>query len=193
MKKKAALLLIAVLTITGVLAGCQKAEDRVARKPEEQKEKGVKAKGALKTGLALSTNVSGSKDAGAEDGSAQTDVLAAAVTVDSEGKIVSCTIDAVQSAVTFNAEGKLTTDLSAEIPSKQELGDEYGMRKASSIQKEWKEQVNAFAEYCVGKTVEEMNGIAVTDKGAAVDLASSCTLSVGGFQEIVTKAVRNAK
>ena len=192
MKKKAALLLTVALTVTAALVGCGKSEDRVAQKPEEQKEETVKTEGALKTGLALMTSVENSAEPGEKDGAAQADISIAAVTVDADGKIVSCTIDAVQSVVNFNAEGKLTTDLSAEIPSKQELGDDYGMRKASSIQKEWNEQADAFAEYCIGKTVEEINGIALTDKGAAADLASSCTVYAGGFQAIVTKAAENA-
>ena len=35
------------------------------------------------------------------------------------------------------------------------------MRGNSGIGKEWNEQANAFAEYIVGKTVDEVKGIAV--------------------------------
>lgn len=193
MKKKAALLLAVVLTATAALVGCGKSEDRVANnKPEEKKEEKVQAEGALKTGLALITGVAKSADAGEEEGLAQADISMAAVTVDAEGRIASCVIDAAQVKTNFSAEGKITTDLAAEFKTKQELGDDYGMRKASSIQKEWNEQADAFAEYCVGKTVEEINGMAVTESGAAEELASSCTLYAGGFQAIVTKAVENA-
>lgn len=208
MKKKIALLLGMVL-VAGSLAGCGGSAVASVEKTETTEEADVEteptieadgeseetAEGALKTGLAIITDVSGSKDAAEEDGLAQTDLTMAAVTVDAEGKIVACTIDSLQVKLNFNEEGKLITDLSTEFLTKQELGENYGMKAASSIGKEWNEQADAFAAYCVGKTVDEVNGIAVTEDGNAEDaeLAASCTVYFGGFQEIVTKAVNNAK
>lgn len=149
----------------------------------------------FKTGLAVRADISGSKDAAEEDGAAQTDVTMAAVTVDAEGRIVTCVIDSLQTKIGFNEEGKLTTDLSAEILTKQELGGDYGMKVASSIGKEWNEQADAFAAYCVGKTLEEVSGIAVSEAGKAeeADLASSVTIGVADFISLVTEAVDNAR
>lgn len=151
--------------------------------------------GNLKTGLAIMTSVGKSVDAGEDEGMVQTDFDVAAVVVDGEGRIVDCTIDSIQAQVKFDGEGKITTDLTSEFQTKQELGEQYGLKSASSIGKEWNEQADAFAEYCVGKTVDEISGIAVTEEGTAEDedLAASCTIYFGGFQELVVKAVANAE
>lgn len=161
---------------------------------EAEKDAGT-VSGGLKTGIGAVTTVGSSKDASAgEEGLAQADVLVAAVTVDGDGKIVECVLDTAQTKVGFSAEGKITTDLNSEFKTKNESGDDYGMKAASSIGKEWYEQAEAFAQYCVGKTADEINGIAVNESGAPsdADLAASVTLYVGSFQQAVTKAVNNA-
>ena len=150
--------------------------------------------GSLKTGLAVSTGLSSSKDAGEEDGLAQADVTYAAVTVDEAGVIRSCDLDSVQVKINFDASGALTTPADAAFQTKNELGDEYGMKKASGIGKEWYEQAEAFCEYAVGKTAEELRGMAVNEKGAPADadIASSVTVSVGGFIDVVARAAESA-
>lgn len=195
MKRKAVLLLGMVLMISGLLMGCGGSADRVAGEKTTQQQEVTRTEGNLKTGLAVMIDISGSKDAGEEDGLAQADISMAAVTVDEEGKIVTCSIDAVQVKLNFGKDGKVLTDLASEFPTKQELGESYGMKKASAIGKEWDEQADAFAAYCVGKTAEEVKGIAVTESGTAADadLAATCSVRIGGFQEIVAEAVNNAK
>lgn len=150
--------------------------------------------GGLKTGLAIVTSVGSSADASADaEGIAQTDATIAAVTVDAEGKIVNCVIDCAQTVINFGTDGVLTTDLGAEFMSKNELGTSYGMSKASSIGKDWNEQAAAFAEYCVGKTSDEVMGIAVAEGVPSdADLAAGCTIHIGGLQEVVAQAVANA-
>ena len=211
MKKRIAILLGMALVV-GNLAGCGGGKvASVQKMPEEVKtedadaeteatektetESGEITESTFRSGLAVSTDISGSKDAADEDGAAQTDITMASVTVDEEGKIVTCTIDSLQVKIGFNAEGELTTDLSSEFQTKQELGGDYGMMVASSIGKEWNEQADAFAAYCVGKTIEEVSGIAVSEAGKAeeADLASSVTISVADFISLVTEAVDNAK
>ncbi|MBA4686176.1 MAG: hypothetical protein H2184_03405 [Candidatus Galacturonibacter soehngenii] len=215
MKKVASLLLSSVLVVS-LLAGCgsKKAEepsttDQSATKTEEAAtdtketetatdekttETATEGTGA-KTGIAINTSIEKSTAAGAEDGLAQIDSTVVAVLVDADGKILDCKIDAAQTKINFSAEGKITTDLASEIKSKQELGADYGMAKASSIQKEWNEQANAFAAYVVGKTVDEVKGIAVNDEGVATDadLAASVTIKLGGYIATIEKAVANAK
>ena len=70
-----------------------------------------------------------------------------------------------------------------------------GMAKASSIGKEWYQQADAFAKYAVGKTVNEVNGITLSDEGTPADaeLASSVTIHVGPFMNIIEKAYNMAK
>lgn len=175
--KKIVSLLLAMVLVVGTLTAC-----------------GSKSEPA-KTGLAVVTSVGKSASAGEEDGLAQADSTIVAVLVGADGKILACDIDAAQTKVNFSAEGKLLTDVASTFKSKQELKTEYGMNAASSIGKEWNEQADAFAAYVVGKTIEEVKSIAVTEEGVPTDadLAATVTLKVGGFIAAVEKAVANAK
>lgn len=144
---------------------------------------------ALKTGLALVPSLGASKSAGEEPGLAQVDSTVTAVTFRGE-EISSCIIDAAQCKVNFDSAGTITTDITAVPLTKNQLGRNYGMHKASSIGKEWSEQAEAFAQYAVGKTVEEIQGIALNEKGgpADADLAASVTLNPGSFQQVLALA-----
>ncbi|MCQ4636341.1 hypothetical protein NE619_06340 [Anaerovorax odorimutans] len=149
----------------------------------------------LKTGFAVTSSVENSKDAGKEDGLAQTDSTAFGVLVDSDGVIVKCVIDSAQTKINFSKEGKLLTPLDKPVPTKYELGDDYGLHKASSLGKDWKDQITAFCDYVQGKTLDEVKGISVDEKTAPKDeeLASSVTIKIGGFIEGLDKAVSDAK
>ena len=118
----------------------------------------------------------------------------AAVTVDANGVIESCVIDTIQSKIKFSPEGTLVTEKETTFASKMTLGDDYGMRKASAIGKEWNEQAQAFADYAVGKTVADLKAIAVDEKGVATDadLAASVSLKVADFTNAIEDAVNNA-
>lgn len=158
---------------------------------------GPVAEGALKTGLYISTGIGDSKAATADaDGSASYNVLMAAVLVDGNGVIQDCIIDGISASVAFNAAGAITSDLTAAPLTKNELGDAYGMRKASSIGAEWNEQAAAIAKFTVGKTVEEFENGAISETGKApegTDLASSATMYMGSYVNAVKMAVANAK
>lgn len=201
MKKKLAVLLSAALITSMLAVGCGKKDEAPAetqtpaasQAPVEQQETPI-AEGELKTGLYVTSSLGKSVDAKDTDGLAQADSSVFAVTVDSEGKVVNCVIDAVQSKVNFSAEGKIVTDLATEYETKNELGEAYGMKKVSSIGKEWNEQAQAFADYCVGKTLEEIKGIALTENGTAedADLAAGVTVYTGDFINGVAAAIENA-
>lgn len=151
--------------------------------------------GKVKTGLAVITELTKSVDAGAKPGLAQIDSTVVAVTVDGKGRIVKCVIDAVQSKINFDASGKLITPKNTMFRTKTELGDAYGMKKASKIGKEWKEQAAALAKYVTGKTVNEIKNIAV-DAGkhpTGSDLKTSVTMSIGDYIEAIEKAVAQAQ
>lgn len=157
---------------------------------------GCSGNAKVKTGLAVITSISSSKDAAADaEGNAQADSVVVAVTVDASGKIVACKLDTAQSKAAVTADGKISTPLDTEFKTKQELGTDYHMKGASGIGKEWYEQADAFAAYCVGKTVDQIKGIAVNEEGApaAAELASSVTMHVTSYIDAVAKAVENAK
>lgn len=153
------------------------------------------ADGAVKTGMAVIPSVSDSKDASAGgDGVAQSDIMLVAVTVDGNGVIDQCVIDSIQAKINFNTSGALTTPVDTTFPTKNELGQDYGMIAASSIGREWNEQAAALAEYAQGKTAAELRTMAVGGDGKAadVDLASSVTLYIGGFVDAIEAAVSSA-
>lgn len=202
MKKLSALLLVIVLA-AALLAGCATTTTTPSATPSASPsastapstEPSASASATVKTGLAILTSVAKSTDAGEKDGLAEADSYIFAVTVGADGKIVSCAIDAVQSKVNFDKTGALITPVDTTFKTKNELGTEYGMGKASSIGKEWNEQAAAFAKYVTGKTADEVKGIAVTAEGTAAsdDLSASVTIHIGDFVAGVMKAVANAK
>lgn len=207
MKKKLAILTTLAMTV-GVLAGCSgKAATTesdgtastesltVEESTEVDSESSATTEaGAVKTGLSIVTNLSAESATAEADGVAKTDISVVAVTVDESGVIQSCVIDGIQANISFSADGKLTTAADSEFPSKNELGEEYGMKAASEIGKEWNEQVAAVAEYAVGKTVDELKNGAIDETGAVVDadLASSATIYIGSFISGIEDAVNNA-
>ena len=169
--------------ISGVVAAIEKATP-------------VNAAATDKVGLGIVTTTDRSSDAAdGEDGVAEAYSYYAALTVNAEGAVTAALIDSTISDVKFDQTGKITTDLTAPIATKQELGDTYGMRKASSIGKEWNEQANALAAYLLGKTAEQIKGIAIDADGKATDadLLASVTVSLGDLTGVALKAIANAK
>lgn len=149
MKKKmlAGLLSFAMIFSLTACGGSTTTEEPAPTEEPAVEETAEPAAGDAKTGFAVISSVAKSKDAAEEDGLAQTDSLAVAVIVDKDGKIVNAVIDSAQTKINFSKEGKITTDLATIFKSKVDMGEEYGMKKASSIGKEWNEQAAAFADY----------------------------------------------
>lgn len=140
--------------------------------------------------LAIINTLGSSKSATAEkDGTAQLDCDVTALTV-KDGVITSCYIDALQAKVSFNASGAITSDVSAPLQTKNQLGENYGMVAWGGAIAEWDEQAASFAAYVTGKTAEEVSGIAVSEgKPSDTDLSSSVTIAIGGFQALIAKAL----
>lgn len=125
-----------------------------------------------------------------KDGTAQLDCDVAAFTM-KNGVITSCLIDAVQAKVTFNASGEVTSDVTAPVQTKNELGEAYGMKAYAGSQYEWNEQAANFSAYVTGKTPADVAGIAVAEgKPTDTDLASGVTIAIGGFQALIAKAAQ---
>ena len=90
----------------------------------------------------------------------------------------------------FDATGTISTDLTAPVQSKNELGEDYGLKAYANSKHEWNEQAAAFAAYVTGKTAADVAGIAVNEKTAPTeaDLAATVTISIGEFQALIAKA-----
>ena len=219
MKKTLALLLTLALSVS-VFAGCQgtavveKEKDtesvvntEVAVEDTEAVTESVATEGTeadgtsastseprpVKTGLSVTTALSGTDATADAEGNAQADITIVAVTVDAEGKINSCVIDQIQGKNTFNAAGEITTTATS-FASKNELGSDYGMVAWGGAIAEWDAQAAAVAEYVVGKTAEEVKGISIVEGGKAgdADLAASATMAIAGFIDPIVAAVNNA-
>ena len=126
------------------------------------------------------------------DGTAQLDADIVVLTR-KDGVITSCYIDALQAKIAFNTAGAVTTDLTAPVQTKNQLGENYGMVAWGGAIAEWNEQAASFAQYITGKTADQVAGIAInesTKPADGSDLASSVTISIGGFQALIAKAMQ---
>lgn len=124
-------------------------------------------------------------------GNAQLDADVAVITMNGD-IITSCLIDSVQAKVAFDASGAISSELNDLVATKNQLGENYGMKAWGGAIAEWNEQAASFAAYVTGKTPAEVAGIAVNEKTAPadVDLASSVTIAIGGFQALIAKAAQ---
>ena len=165
---------------------------------KEAAENAVEVKNVATAGLGSDIQVT-SKNAGDADGQAQFTSTWAGVALDAEGKVVFATIDTVDQTTKFSATGVVTAN--ADLKTKDEKGDAYGMKSdwGSKIG-EWYEQVDAFENWMVGKTVTEVvemelgaNGIGTPDTPAAEDLKATTTISMSSFLLAIAQAGEEAK
>jgi len=189
--KKIIIISLALIMVLALVAGCGGGK--------------VEVVGDTQTGLGTVIKISSSTSATVKDdepvnGRAQADVIMASVTIDEEGKIISVSIDTAQVRVAFDNEGQLVTDLNAELKTKVELGDDYGMKARSDIGKEWYEQIASLEQWMVGKTIAEVKAMKTFEKDPThlfvpdeADLKTSVTITVESYIKAVEKAVANAK
>ncbi len=165
-----ALMLLSVCT----LAGCEK-------EPE-----------TLKFGLGVYVNVSKADSATEDaDGQGQVAITAAAVTLDAEGKIVSCVLDTADNTVKYTADGKAVANDS--FKTKYELGDDYNMVTWGGAAKEWYAQADAFMALVAGKTLAEVKAlVAEGNKGNDEVINAGCTIMINEFVLAIEKACNNA-
>ena len=146
-------------------------------------------------GMTVESTVSPAEDD--DDGRAEAKVTTCALLLDQEGKILSVKFDCTEAIATYNKAGAVTWPDT--YKSKKELGYDYGLKKYSSIGKEWFEQVNALEDYCTGKTVSDVSSMQLKEEDgrmgvpAAAELTSTCTISCDQFIEALKKAEMSAK
>lgn len=155
-----------------------------AKAVENATDCGAKATDTLKLGMTTS------KYYESNETNLQYDTDYAIVTVDADGKVTSCIIDASQAKCTI-ADGKFTVEKGA-FKSKKELGDDYAMKSASPIGKEWYEQVAAYEQWCIGKTADEIKGCYGEDMSASdADLKAGCTITISAIADNTAKAINS--
>lgn len=192
MRKTLAGILAATMVLT--MVGCGSSGDSSnTEENNTQTETNTQEEAAsYKLGMGVSISTASS-----QEGNAQVDATVAAVVLDQDGKIVSCKVDVAQNKMDVT-DGQVPEDAAdATYLTKKELKDDYGMKGASGIGKEWYEQAEAFEQFVVGKTADEVAAIPVEEaEGHTVttdaDLAAGCTMSVSALMEATTKACNDA-
>lgn len=155
--------------------------------------------GAMKIGLGSVTSIAKAKDMTADATAvAQADTVMAAVALDSAGKVIQVIIDSAQAKIDYDRNMKVTSDKTAPVKTKKELGNAYGMKSASSIGKDWHEQIAELEKWMVGKTVAEIKGMKVKARDGehpavpdVPELTSLVTITVGEYLAAVEKAAHN--
>ena len=142
--------------------------------------------GAWKTGLGVLTETTDDHRTG------KIDLVAAAVLLDGEGKIIDVTFDELES--TLSADGSGVLSMPTDYRTKRQKGDDYPLAAASSLKKGWAEQADDFADYLTGMTPEQASMLETDKDGKAVDadLLSGCTIRVDKYRDAVAKACTNA-
>ena len=178
---------ILAIGLAGVLAvGFAACSNGASEPANDNKEETATAK----TGFAVTASLGHISHDESEE-TIEISTVAAAVLVDADGKVITCQIDEAQTQPNlkendgFVAEDALRT-------KKQKLED-YGMKSASPIQKEWYEQVDAFEKWTVGKTADQVTaGIGEDGYPTDADLKAGCTIWAGNFAKVVSEAITNA-
>ena len=151
-----------------------------------------------KVGMGIYMEQSASHATADKAGKAEIIATVALVTLDAEGKIVKADIDVADITSKIDAAGVATAD--SDLRTKMEKGADYGMKSdwGSKIG-EWNEQIEAFENWMVGKTVTEVvemelgeNGAGRTDTPVDADLKATTTISMSSMLMAVKEAAENA-
>jgi hypothetical protein len=151
-----------------------------------------KEEATLKFGLGVYVDVSKASNAEADkNGQGQAVITAAAVTVDADGKIVSCVVDTADNTVAYTGEGKAIANES--FKTKYEMGKDYNMVAYGGAAKEWFEQADAFEKVVAGKTLTEVKAlVAEGNKGTGEVVNAGCTIMIDEFVFAIEKAYNSA-
>ncbi len=191
--------LMALLLALVMVAGCGEAPvDEVPGEEVPDEEAPDDAGEVSSLGLGVITTIGRSSDYDADSDimpRAQVDTVIATATFDQDGRVVDVMIDTAQVRVEFDEDLQVATDTAGEFRSKKELGDDYGMRNASEIEKEWDEQIAALEEWMAGKTVDEIKSLELKEDDQSPDdpdLRTSVTMTVSSYFAALEKAYQNA-
>ncbi len=145
----------------------------------------------LKFGMGVYTDVSKASSAeGDTDGQGKATITVAVITVDADGKVVSCQLDTADNTVKYTSEGKAISNDG--FKTKYELGADYNMVAYGGATKEWFEQADAFETVVVGKDLNAIKAlVAEGNKGTADVIAAGCTIMINEFVGAIEKAFAN--
>lgn len=125
---------------------------------------------------------------------AQVDVVIAAAVFGADGQIAGLLIDTAQTRVNFNIDGLVTSDRAGTYLTKKELGDDYGMKVASPIGREWHEQIADLEAWMIGKTVDQVLAMPLEeDAPSDPDLVTAVTVTVTSYLAALEEAFARAR
>lgn len=179
--------------VTDFVAALEKAVNSAA-------ESTATAENTLKVALVTSASHD-NKDATEEaDGLNQVDTTIVAAVTDADGKVVVSKTDCTQGKITFNAKGEATVDTKAEVKTKLEQGDAYGMAAALNYGMdlngdgkvlEWYAQAAEFDKALVGKTAAEIVALVAENGYGSADLQTAgCTMAVSDMVKAAEAAAK---
>jgi len=157
--------------------------------------------GAVKLGYSQDVSIAKSKSATDKAAaSAQVDCVMAASLFDKSGKVVETIIDNSQIKVAFDKDGKVASDVKAELKTKKELKEGYGMSKASSLKLDWYQQMENFEAWMAGKTIPEIKALKVKTRDAShtavpdvPELTAQVTITVEAYIASVAESYENSR
>ena len=126
-------------------------------------------------------------------GTFQAYVNFACTTQNANGEITAVLIDSIQASPSWDATGVLTTDANQDVRTKYTKQGDYGMQKASSLEKgEWFQQIDVFKQSIMGKTAADVTAIAVDEGGYPTDetLRTGCTMKVAAYKTVVVNSLK---
>lgn len=177
-------------TDADLLSGCTIAvepyREAILRACENAKALGAAQGDRITLGIEAGNGTAGLTGSGNKEVQAQVDTTLAVVTMDEDARVTSAIIDMTEPAVTVGADGTVTPPES--VRTKLEQGDDYGMRNASGLKKEWYEQSEGYCDYLKGKNVTEVGKIPAD--GSDADLLALCTISTQSLHKAVLKAMK---
>lgn len=175
---------IACLVVAGMTLGLSGCFGNKNPMPEPSASQTPANAEQVRTGMGVVTQCKGGKEKGSIT------VTAAGVLLDEKGCILRCVVDEAECELTERDVGVL--GMPDMFRTKYERGMEYGLKKASSIGKEWYEQIDVFCDAVKGKKPEEIKKIMKKD-GHAVDSVAGCTIRVEPYVTAIEKACKNAQ
>ena len=172
--------------------------DAVARACADEKGASFKSAGDFTLGIAAITTAAESTPAtDAEEGVVKMYTEFGAAVKGADGKIIAAVTDAIQPQININKAGEITSVTYK--GTKMELGADYGMVAYGNAIAEWDAQAKAFADYCAGKTADEVRGLEtiVNEEGHSITtdeaLLAACTMSISGMMNVIAQAADYAR
>lgn len=147
--------------------------------------------------LGIVSTLDKAKDASDEgDGSCEVAITVSAAAVNADKKAVLVNTDVLAAKFGFTADGNYTTDTTAALSTKGELGAAYNMAaygtdlNGDGVVKEWFEQADAFDAACAGLTADEIAALVTEGYGVESLQTAGCTIAISDMVAATVKAVK---